>query len=267
MNYNKKDIMEIVEIILGEDADGVYVSQEVVDRDVSVGDTPVYSSLGKMPFEIMPIEDYYVEMGMSKICIIPKRRTDWVIKIPITGIYRENWSDDEEDFCDYNSGNFLGCEKIGKAICDLCDEERVLYADSSDELKRVLANVEYVGEYNGIPVYVQERVKVIEFLATTKDKKFFLGVFNFISNEIDRINEIMDDSKDSSNFSDSFIANVILKIGFLKAVKVFEEISREITDIHEWNYGYDYDGNAKLFDYSGYSRQYTYEFFKKGEVA
>ena len=98
MNYNKKDIMEIVEIILGENADGIYVSQEVIDRDVSVGDTPIYSLLGKIPFEIMPIEDYYVEMGMSKICIIPKRRTDWVIKIPITGIYCEKWSDDEEDF-------------------------------------------------------------------------------------------------------------------------------------------------------------------------
>ena len=267
MNYNKKDIMEIVEIILGENADGIYVSQEVIDRDVSVGDTPIYSLLGKIPFEIMPIEDYYVEMGMSKICIIPKRRTDWVIKIPITGIYCEKWSDDEEDFYDYDSENFLGYEKIGKAICDLCDEERVLYADSSDELKRVLANIEYVGEYNGIPVYVQERVKVIEFLATTKDKKFSLGSSSFISNEIDRIDDIVDDSEDSSNFSDSFIANIILKIGFLKAVKVFEEIIREITDIHEWNYGYDYNGDAKLFDYSGYSRLYTYEFFKKGEVA
>lgn len=261
MIYDKNEIMEIVKEVLGDNANGVYISEEVINREIDADDAALYSSLDT-PFEIIPTEKYDVLSGLTKICIVPKKKTNWVIKIPITDIYAEKWIDEEEDFSDYDSENFLGYKRVGKAISNLCDEEISIYEEASESLKEVLSEINYVGIYNNIPIYIQERVKTISAVAQDKDKLFILGrVNNFISNEINRINDI------SCVFSDDFILNIILKIGFLNTIKVFEDISNEINDIHEWNYGYDYNGNGKLFDYSGYSRHDTYSFFEEGEVA
>ena len=261
MIYDKNEIMEIVREVLGDDANGVYINEEVINREIDADDASLYSSLDT-PFEIAPTEKYNVYSGLTKICIVPKKKTSWVIKIPITDIYAEKWAEGEEDFSDYDSENFLGYKRVGEAISNLCDKEVSIYEDASESLKEVLSEINYIGNYNNIPIYIQERVKTIAAVAQDKDKHFILGrVNNFISNEIDRISDI------SCDFSNDFILNIILKIGFLNTIEVFEDISNEINDIHDWNYGYDYNGNGKLFDYSGYNRIYTYSFFEEGEVA
>ena len=258
MNYNKNEIMEIVREILGDNATGVYINDCVVSRDISISDAPIYSTLGSTPFEIIQTPKFDIKWGFTRVCIIPHKKTDWVIKIPMTHIYTESWSDDEEDYGNYDSESFLGYKCVGKVIEDMCDEEIAIYENADTNERRVLAEIKYVGEYHGIPIYVQERIKRNENDAKEKDIKYGYTNGAALSNEIDALNQLTWD------YSDVFYHNLILSYGFKMAYGIVRFLSNNVEDIHEYNYGYDYNGLSKVFDFAGYNR-YIYHFYKDNE--
>jgi hypothetical protein len=130
MNFNEKEIMDIVAQILGDNATGIYIHEDIVNRDISYEDADLLSSIGENPWHISEIEGYEVSYGMNKMCIYPtNKRVPWVIKIPITGIYafKSDLEDSDEDEADYDfdDDDFLAREAIqtGMAQQDFCDEE------------------------------------------------------------------------------------------------------------------------------------------------
>lgn len=263
MNYNKNEILEIVREILGDNATGVYINDCVVSRDISISDAPIYSTLGSTPFEITQTPKFDIKWGFTRMCIIPHEKTNWVIKIPMTNIYAEDWSDDEEDFDNYESENFLGYKCVGKVIEDMCDEEIAIYENADTNEKKILAEIKYVGEYRGIPVYVQERIKRNEDEAREKDIKYGYTNGVALSNEIDALNQLTWD------YSDDFYHNLILSYGFKMAYEIVRFLANNIDDVHKYNYGYDYNGLSKVFDFAGYNRciYYFYKDNEKEEIA
>lgn len=256
MNFNKEEIMSIVAEILGSEATGLYINEAIVHRDLSYEDVPLLSTVGAMPFAVEDIEGYSISYGMTKLCICPdNKHIDWVIKIPITGIYEEEYFDDDEDlsFTEDND-NFKEVKVVGKAISDVCDEELAIYENYSSDVKELMAKNYFIGEYNGIPIYVQERVFSCENECAVNYANYGEALDDFIMHEIDYLMEINSDIDDSD-----FAYNIIMHYGIIKAIEIYNEIS-DLDDMHKGNYGFNMKGKAMIFDYAGYSRDY-YEFF------
>ena len=257
MNFNEKEIMSIVAEVLGSEATGIYINEAVVKRDLNYEDVPLLSTVGKMPFTIEEIEGYSVSYGMTKLCICPdNKHIDWVIKIPITGIYSEEYFDDDGDlnFTEDND-NFKGAKVVGKAVSDVCDEEIAIYENFSSDTKNLIAKNYYIGEYNGIPVYIQERVVSCDFDSAAQQSRYGFYREDFITHEVDYLMDINSDFVNSD-----FVYNIILHYGIMKAIEIYNELE-ELDDMHSGNYGFNKEGRAVIFDYAGYDKYYTYEFF------
>lgn len=73
-------------------------------------------------------EDFWVLSGMSKVVLVPKEESNYVIKIPI----------DSDNYCEAEFRVFQKAEKEG--------------------FESFLAEIDFLEEYNGVKCYVQERV-------------------------------------------------------------------------------------------------------------
>jgi hypothetical protein len=258
MNFNEKEIMNVVSQILGDNATGIYIHEDIVNRDISYEDADLLSSIGENPWHISEIEGYAVSYGMNKMCIYPtNKRVPWVIKIPITGIYAfksdlEDSDEDEDDY-DFDDDDFLAREAIqtGMAQQDFCDEEIAIYENCSSDVQGIMARNYYVGHFNKIPIYIQEKVSSCH--ATINSK--YGSKYDYITNEI---NFLMDINSGIEN--EDFVYNIVLNYGITKAIEIFEELSSTVDDLHDGNYGYDRQGKAVIFDYAGYDSSYQYKF-------
>lgn len=257
MKFNSIEVMSFVEEAIGKDATGLYINEDVVHREISYEDAEILSTLGEMPFIIQPTNDFQVFYGMTKLCIYPcNKKIDWVIKIPITGIYKEYYKDYDEDcFIDKYNENFIKVEQVGTAAGDVCDEEANIYDNYSLQAQEIMAENYYVGTYNGLPIYVQEKV-----LACESDPAAYFSYFgcqdkDFLSHEIDYLMDVNSDLNDIN-----FAYNLILQFGIAKAIEIYAEFG-DLGDMHSGNYGFNREGKVMIFDYAGYDRLYNYEFF------
>lgn len=247
MTYNKQEILNIVKEILGDNATGVYINDLVVKRDLGNDDVPLVSQLGKKPFIIQSTKDYEISYGLSRLCIIPTdKKIDWVIKIPITAVYKEEFFNDYDgEYFDWDNDNFAGLIQVGVSECDSCDEERVLYEDASSDAKIFMADNHYIGNYNGISVYIQE--KTINCDVSWYYKSRFSYDSDFLRHEMDYLHDLETEIEE-----ESFLYNVILIVGFKRAIQIFEEFA-DLNDLHNHNYGFNSKGIPVLFDYAGFS--------------
>ena len=260
MVYNKKEIMDVVAMILGKEATGVYIHKDVVKRNIGYDDASLLSSVGENPFYIESIEGFEIHYGMTKLCIYPlSNKIPYVIKIPITHIYKyeeneeENYEEEDYEEEDYENEDFFinrKAIKIGSAIQDACDAERVIFEYCSSDVQDIMAENYYIDDYNDIPVYIQE--KAYRSCATDFAAH---GCKDGLENEI---GYLMDINSDIEN--EDFVYNVILNYGIQRAVGIFEEVGNEIDDLHDENYGYNREGKTIIFDYAGYNRFDYYEF-------
>lgn len=246
MTYNKEEIMEVVKQMLGDNATGVYINDQVLNRDLWNDDMPLVSTLGRNPFIIESTDDFRVAYGLTRLCIIPTdKKKDWVIKIPITAVYAEEFFDEDSEDFDWEGSNFKGLTRVGTSEYDSCDEERVMYANASSDAKMFMADNLYIGEYNDIAIYIQEKTTYCDCGAGW-NKSCFGHDLNFIKHEVEYLFDVGADIE-----SEIFLYNVILLVGFQKAIQVFEEFC-DFEDLHDHNYGFNSKGIPVLFDYAGY---------------
>ena len=247
MIYNKQEIMNIVRQILGDNATGVYINDQVVTRDLGNDDMPLVSQLGTTPFIIQDTDDFKIESGLTRLCIIPKnKKIDWVIKIPITGVYKEEfYNEDEGLYYEWDSENFKGLTQVGTSEYDSCDEERAMYENASLDAKKFMADNIYIDLYNGIAIYIQEKTYICNS-GMGWYKSRFGHDDKFLCHEVEYLFDVGADIE-----SEIFLYNVILLIGFQKAIQIFEEFGN-FDDLHEQNYGFNSQGIPVLFDYAGY---------------
>lgn len=253
MKYNKNEVMKIVREVLGEDATGVYIHNQVVSKDLDYDDMPLVSRLGESPFIIESTKKYEIHYGLTRLCIYPiNKRINWVIKIPITGVYAENYFEDDNDsnvydgdFYSWEGDNFLGLTQVGTCECDSCDEENIIYEESSYNAKKFMAKNHYIGTYNNIPIYIQEKA-IICNSSVAYHKALFGFDSNFLRHEIDYLFDM-----ESEIEEEIFFYNIILNIGVQAAAQVIQEFG-ELTDLHNQNYGFNFKGIPVLFDYAGY---------------
>lgn len=268
----REDVYSILTEVLGEDATGIYIP--VVDSHREAYSTITETGYGR---EIEETDDVTIQYGASRFVIIPCD-LPYVIKLSITALYdtqvtmrREPLDDEEKAVTDhfwlteYNSLvetgaiNDEGWEEISRRfLCykqhtdydlmeyenELCYEAETDYPECADML---LENT-WVGEYNGIPVWIQRKVEgtqseignYSQFLSASQEEK-----------------EVVYKSYDilwSGDLDNDFILAILRKYG----PDVTEEAMRMmnalgLSDLHSSNVGYLRDGSPVLLDYGGYS--------------
>jgi hypothetical protein len=199
-------------------------------------------------------EDYTVDSGASKVVLV-FTNSDYVVKIPFKGEFCESDNYDCENSCDRdcscsrcsrgsvveNYYEFTGA-RIGESeySWDYCAAEQFFYE------KAVVAGVEeffiktiFIGEFEGHPIYLQEKVKVYGYDSQTKSseqsKEIFMRKF--------RYSEIQ---------NEDFGGLLIEYYGEDRVNQLVEFLSEVgISDLHSGNVGI-CANRPVLFDYSGY---------------
>ena len=282
MNILTDEIRDKVFSILTEtlgNATGIYTT--VADMN-AYGEDEFYSTLtiedGKPVGYgdiIEETDDLYIAHGASRITFIP-RKANFVIKMPITAVW--DWkvnmrrpadsasSEDEmeetsEWYSDFNEDyytNDLGYEVISKEFCcycertdfDLMDSENALreeIKDINEEVAEIFLPNEYVGDYNGIPVWIQRRIQSTQCntssLLTPERRTAISQTFH------------------NANLSADFIYSIMCEYGDDVAQEVVEIINElGINDLHDGNLGYLSTGEAVCFDYAGYDEENIWNF-------
>lgn len=200
-------------------------------------------------------EDYTVDSGASKVALV-FTNSDYVVKIPFKGELDEYGHYDCEDSCSRDCScsrcsrgsvvedcyEFTGA-RIGESeySWDYCAAEQFFYE------KAVVAGVEeffiktiFIGEFDGHPIYLQEKVEVYGYNSQTKSseqsKEIFVKKF--------RYSEIQDED---------FGGLLIEYYGEDRVNQLVEFLSEVgISDLHSGNVGIRAN-RPVLFDYSGYN--------------
>jgi hypothetical protein len=190
-------------------------------------------------------DNYYYMYGASKFVIIPKdKKKDYVIKIPYTGSYYNNLSEDEgyiendeEEYIEY-----YGAED-SKNFWDYCECEVNRYKITKKVgLSSCFAKTELLGYINNYPIYIQE--KCITFKSckhnhkhTKKEKSITVSTYD-----------------GHCNINKNLLTDFRLYYGETKLLK-FINFIRDFgwdDDLRNDNIGY--IGNRPvLIDYSGFS--------------
>jgi hypothetical protein len=169
-------------------------------------------------------KDFFWESGATKLVFVSKE-DNYVYKIPFngTGIHSEFEWFNQSDYCDIET---RVCEELNDAG----------FGD-------LIAQEEFIGKVNGIPVYKQEKAECCNDYQYDHEEEF--------------------DRKEISNLLISNIENeqwlYDLKIycGEKRALEFLNYLVNYgyDNDLHEGNYGYKNDIVA-LIDYSGYEEDY-----------
>ena len=131
-------------------------------------------------------EDYTVDSGASKVVLV-FTNSDYVVKIPFKGELCDGH--DCENSCDRDC-SCSQCSRRSVVVVESCDEftgARIGESEYSWDYcaaeqffyeKAVVAGVEeffiktiFIGEFNGHPIYLQEKVEVYGYNSQTKSSK------------------------------------------------------------------------------------------------
>ena len=195
-------------------------------------------------------EDYTVDSGASKVVLV-FTNSDYVVKIPFKGDLH-----DCEDSCNRSCScsqcsrrsmvekcdEFTGA-RIGESeySWDYCAAEQFFYE------KAVVAEVEeffiktiFIGEFDGHPIYLQEKVEVYGYDSQTKSSEQSKEIF-------------MKKFRHSEIQNEDFGGLLVDYYGEERVNQLVEFLSEVgISDLHSSNVGIRAN-RPVLFDYSGYS--------------
>ena len=130
-----------------------------------------------------------------------------------------------------------------------------MYEDATENLRKILLPVEFVGMIDGLNIYVQEKYK-IDF-----DGYYYGNDYN-PSSSISARKKISTkiSVETQTGLSIAFVEFLIQSYGIKDTVSILEEIEDlNIYDLHGGNYGFARDNRCIIFDYAGYSDNYYYE--------
>lgn len=242
----KNEILQEVREIVGEDFEGIFVdiaNIEKMDYDYHIFlDATLTRTLPKS-------NKYKMNGGATKIVIIPND-ADYVIKIPITGTYIT-----ERD-ADGNEIHALE-GKVNMTEFDHLEHEQNVWRILNRESKKVFLPNITVGEINGIPIYVQERVAKT-FMDTRSDQ------IEKTEGSVKSAQKLIEKSGYGSNddvsiLSEDFIAAIVEYYDEETARQVLGDAG-DIGDLHDENYGFTEDGRPVIFDYADFFvEMYTYD--------
>lgn len=192
-------------------------------------------------------EDYTVDSGASKVVLV-FTNSDYVVKIPFKGESCENSCDRDcscsrcsrgvsEENCDEFTGARIGENEYS---WDYCAAEQFFYE------KAVVAGVEeffiktiFIGEFNGHPIYLQEKVSVYGYESETKSPEYSKEIF-------------MKKFRHSEIQNEDFGGLLVDYYGEERVNQLVEFLSEVgISDLHTSNVGI-CANRPVLFDYSGY---------------
>lgn len=198
-------------------------------------------------------EPYCLYNGCSKLCIIFDNLEDWVVKLPIA---YDLTSKDEAELRkisepDVKKGKFNTYLTLQR---DLCAHEVNIYQDA------VLAGVEdFFAEekkeftYHGIPIYVQRKIEC-EYCNSDrhgdeKDEELDDTIDEILNNIC--ISDVIDDLYEHTQFMEDLYKFSLTKQKFINLMSFIDD--NNINDLHDENFGYDFNGEPVFFDYSGYN--------------
>lgn len=184
--------------------------------------------------------------GASKIVLFYEDIENWVVKLPFFGDYYES------------TGEYTNYCKANKylPICsdnDYCEAEAYL-TDKAIEygVGDMFAKTYYLGNLNGVPVYVSEKIE--ETVASGRGNYNYFRInsaketqelFNFYSYELDEAG--------FSPYNESTLRFFVDQYGQKKTEKMIQFImDYQIDDLHSANIGFDKCGKIKIIDYSGF---------------
>ena len=171
------------------------------------------------------------EEGATKLVIIPDGR-DYVIKIPFNGRYEYG------DFFYFNGA-------YGSSFDDYCASEKGIYEDAEEAgFGEMFLPIELVCRIDGHPIYVQERVEMIDEMpnqASYASEKSKDKIYEEYQNGV------------------RYIGSPVWAASCLDTLGSYEEYQRflgfideeGISDLHRGNLGY-CNGHAVIVDYGGY---------------
>lgn len=176
--------------------------------------------------------------GATKLVIMPENR-DYVIKVPFNGAY--------------DNGNFFSFEGAESEYCDnYCEAENRLYQQALTEgFEEMFLPNEYIWTVDSIPIYVQQKVEVLDKEDSEQEK--------YSSKKSkEKIMEARKEGERFLNLPTSWVASCLDILGSMEEVRRFLKFLRETEisfDLHCSNVGY-YNGHAIILDYGGYFENY-----------
>lgn len=257
MDFNKEEIFNIVRKILGENCNGVFVSELVIECGSNCGKS-VYSDQN-CSLKIEPKYDCEVINGCTRLVIVPNDR-DFVIKIPIDGYYSTTYTySDGEDYLSFDNGfeiedyneadSYVLVDKInsikGRRNPNInimrIENEKYYKSDLAKEL--LLPNL-FVGYFNNIEIYLQKKVDTI----------WSNYRFNCCDTSIQALSEKLE-KKYEYLFGKSFCYKLVEYYGYKRTDKLMEELfNNNLKDLHYANIGM-INNRPVIFDYGGYPEQ------------
>lgn len=175
--------------------------------------------------------DCIISAGCSKVTLIIDSDKEYVYKMPISGEVME------DEFENYP--NNIECENL-------------IYRDSSEDMKTILLENEFLFNYNSVPIYRQQRVETIQ----GDNIGYQTGLVQRMSEpdkaEAKKIYQEYYDSmtlKSFTHMNRNFFFSILAKFNF-DCENLIEEIS-SIDDLHAFNLGFIND-EPVIFDYAGF---------------
>lgn len=242
----KDEILQEVKKLVGEDFEGIFVDIANIERQ----DYNYLVFLDAALTRTLSLdENYRLGGGATKVVIIPKD-ADYVIKIPIAGTYITE--------CDADGNEVHTLEgKVDMMEFDHLEREQSTWRILNRESKKVFLPNITIGEINGIPIYIQERVAKT-FIDTRFDQiEKTEGSVKSAQKLIENSGYGSDD--DTSTLNEDFIAAIVEYYDEETARQVLGDAG-DIGDLHDENYGFTEDGRPVIFDYADFFvEMYTYD--------
>ena len=136
----ESEVIDLVRHWLGKYVTGIWIP---VGLYLGENSCSIFSNLEE-GFEIKSTDEVEVKFGTTKLILIPKNKS-YVIKITISGT------------CDLDceSGWYIVQENL--ASNDILSYENYLYNKMSKDLQKIVLPNHYIGEFNGLRIYIQDK--------------------------------------------------------------------------------------------------------------
>lgn len=170
--------------------------------------------------------------GCSKITIIIEEDKEYVYKIPIGGEV-----DVDKEF--YKYPNNIECENL-------------IYRDSSEDMKTILLENEFLFNYNSVPIYRQQRVDIIQGDDWDYKTSLVQRMSEEDKKEADQLYQKYWNTMRGRTYTfmcKNFFFSILAKFNF-DCEYLIEELMA-IDDLHTNNLGFIND-EPVIFDYAGF---------------
>lgn len=246
-----KDVYNFVEELLGDHAEGLYISEDVVYGDDELEYTPICTNFDDQSYIILnesENKEFSLATGITKLVIIPNHRP-YVIKIPFSGLYRlTNLHYNIIDEIDPINSTFT---QISGVDGDVCYEENEVCENFNEDTCSIIAENIYVTNLNGIPIYIQEKIDHTVNLECYGDAEEKCAELGALPAEV-KIAKYLYYKKYYNHFPLHYLHLLLKKYGIRRTMYLYEEIEDNINDLHRGNYGLSREGMPILIDIGGY---------------